>query len=360
MNHDNMRTTIIHNGILYKSGDAVVVKIYQERIEDARIYINDDKLWICHNSSSYDGDRSPDRLGFRYSWAFHQTEQRLSDDVTLITNLNSNVEYRINTKLSDDLYFFSTSVCSNVHQLLYAKYCLPLYNLITVSNKKGMLCFSNTDADSKHKTIEIKIGRYITQTVNQHNANCKESDKITLSLKDIELIVTKYIAFQSKDYDFSYLIGDDIYIGYDNQYQVQASTLSKSCMNGKKYLGLYTKNIDVVKLLVLKNEKELIIGRALIWKLNDGSTYMDRVYYAYEYINTLFQNKAKSEGWKYFGDGVVRNNLTVNITYTQHDYYPYVDTFCYMVNNTLNMSLPDNIRSYSKLRSTSGTRSIRE
>lgn len=55
-----------------KSGDEFTAKIDGIAIKGV-IHIDlhsTDKLWLCHNSNKADGDTSPNKHGFKYSWAW--------------------------------------------------------------------------------------------------------------------------------------------------------------------------------------------------------------------------------------------------------------------------------------------------
>jgi hypothetical protein len=80
--------------------------------------------------------------------------------------------------------------------------------------------------------------------------------------------------------------------------------LHNSCMRYsecQKYLDIYVENPKVCKLLILKSpeDQKKIIGRALVWTLKGGETFMDRIYYSYESDVNLFKEYAQKKGWCY-------------------------------------------------------------
>jgi hypothetical protein len=90
-NHFN---TLSINGVLYKTGDKISCHIQGSFIETTAIYITKIKTsdssvlcYICQNY--YDGEKAPDRLGFKWSWAFyvHPLFQLRSSDVCGIKKL---------------------------------------------------------------------------------------------------------------------------------------------------------------------------------------------------------------------------------------------------------------------------------
>jgi hypothetical protein len=115
-----------------------------------------------------------------------------------------------------------------------------------------------------------------------------------------------------------------------------------------KYLKLYVNNPDKVKMLILYPEdiRDKIIGRALIWQLDEpsGRIYMDRIYTAKDSDQYMFIEYAKSKGYLYkssqaYGwdydiiDGKDGNRefvpMVVNLKPEDYTYYPYLDTMQY-------------------------------
>jgi hypothetical protein len=56
----------------------------------------------CHNDFEFNGDRSPDRLGYGYSWAFSIYNDEPSDEVDILSNMTNTsglkrVQHRLRT-----------------------------------------------------------------------------------------------------------------------------------------------------------------------------------------------------------------------------------------------------------------------
>ena len=104
-----------------------------------------------------------------------------------------------------------------------------------------------------------------------------------------------------------FVSGKEIVYYYNcENYTKQGGTLGGSCMNSPSkgvYLNIYVNNPDKVKMLVLYPEdvRDKIIGRALVWTLEDpsGRMYMDRIYTANDSDQYLFIEYAKSHGYLY-------------------------------------------------------------
>ena len=147
--------------------------------------------------------------------------------------------------------------------------------------------------------------------------------------------------------------GQDIkkYYLYTN-YAEESGDLGNSCMRYtrcQEYLDIYTQNPNQVQLLVYLNEEDKVLGRALLWLLNDeksddieGAEYfLDRIYGIDDSIKKLFQDHAETQGWAWrtksgYSDtkyitykGEEHSGVKMSIELDKYDfnYYPYMDTF---------------------------------
>lgn len=110
------------------------------------------------------------------------------------------------------------------------------------------------------------------------------------------------------------------------------------------FFGLYTGNAKRVQMLIqVRNKDKKLMSRALVWKLDDGRYYLDRIYTcASKYIKEL-QQYARSNGWLYKYQQANSNNAFADHTGHKLDKtvaiisnidtdfrnYPYMDTFAY-------------------------------
>lgn len=154
---------------------------------------------------------------------------------------------------------------------------------------------------------------------------------------------------------------------------VSTGNLYDSCMKnrGEEYFELYSKNPNQVSMLVAKDQHNLIIGRALIWKDSNGTRYMDTIYASTD-IRQMFISFAKNNQIRYkssqschhhrfdmLGNDFVTEGHNVYI-HLQHpdsdslDCYPYMDSLYYMSGNTISNVAP--CEEYYELRSTGGDR----
>lgn len=193
------------------------------------------------------------------------------------------------------------------------------------------------------KPAEIRIGRAIKQLLK--GAGVEKTDA------DIEKFVNKWksrIKYEIERFEFFKLVkGNDIKNWYhQNKYKKSGGTLNGSCMrydNCQSYFKIYTENEDVCQMLILTNDKDELTGRALVWKLRNGETFMDRVYYIFDSDVELFKKYAQEKGWYYKSEQNNEPNETIIAPKGKEDidelfvdldtdfkYYPYMDTLRYL------------------------------
>ena len=218
-------------------------------------------------------------------------------------------------------------------------------------------------------------------------------------------VTPKQVEDFSKEYKAAWDIVNDAFLKFDvvsgyaiakwyneSTYETDLSTLGGSCMQYDEcgeYFGIYTDNSDVCKLVILYSDKgasikdgkfrsNYIKGRALLWKTNQGDMFMDRVYTNYDSDVELFKQFAEKNGWwckniqnsnsdfTAYKGGQLKNSptYTVDLKWADYEYYPYVDTLCYLSLNELDSgdqsgiisNNPDVINVQYQLRDTEGAR----
>lgn len=226
-----------------------------------------------------------------------------------------------------------------------------------VINKERLVA-ENESYEKVWKTSRnpFKVGRFARTTLNVAGINFTD--------KDVEDFVNAYKASHNIMNDalskFELVEGYDIahWYNYEN-YENQSSVLGNSCMKevDDDYFDIYVKNSSKCKMLILYSDKgrttikdgkfksDKIKGRAIIWTLDDGNTFMDRIYTNYDSDVDLFKTYAEKNNWFY----KVRNNsdvypiavsngkstidrflATVTLEHVDLDSYPYIDTICYL------------------------------
>lgn len=136
---------------------------------------------------------------------------------------------------------------------------------------------------------------------------------------------------------------------YNRRRAEGSGTLNSSCMNNKgHYMEMYT-NCSQLRILVLVNKHGELCGRALVWKIGH-ETIMDRIYVAQDFMYECFINYAVRRKWLYKVEYKTYSDKTLFVlpsgdtapryfkikTKTDFDYYPYIDTFSYGDNGSIN------------------------
>lgn len=172
---------------------------------------------------------------------------------------------------------------------------------------------------------------------------------IEITSQDIEEFVNKTTAYLKVNKaggsaKLEMVKGEDIRFWYDEKnYQSKRGDLGNSCMSNSKcqrFFDIYVKNSDRVSLIVLKNNEGKLLGRALLWLLDNSRYFLDRCYCILDADAIIFYNWAKEKGFLYKKRGNIydslddskQNNLmmTVSIDYCSFSSYPYLDTFRFL------------------------------
>lgn len=129
----------------------------------------------------------------------------------------------------------------------------------------------------------------------------------TLKERQIELLnnsfKTNYEIVTGVSDKLRLVSGEDVRFWYNvANYDTGGGILNSSCMKDARKgpeMQMFVDNPDVVQLLILTNENNKLIGRALIWRLVQpyGETYMDSIYTRFDKDSQLFQMYGKSRGW---------------------------------------------------------------
>ena len=168
-----------------------------------------------------------------------------------------------------------------------------------------------------------------------------------ISSKEIEIFSNLYKSAQNPDsLNFRIVSGEEIIDWYNEKnYSSGTSSLNSSCMRYsfcKNFFEIYVENPDVVKLLILTNNNNKLLGRALLW--NTQVKVMDRIYtvkdekYAFQFKKWATDNGyiwKKEQKWNntlYFTDDIQTSllNLSVKLENFSCEDYPYLDTFKFL------------------------------
>jgi len=165
----------------------------------------------------------------------------------------------------------------------------------------------------------------------------------------------------------------NLYYNLNDASRLSSGNLSGSCMGFKdsEYFDIYSRNHKVCSMIVALDIERKVAGRALLWKTIDHGYCMDTVY-ASDTIRPLFIDFAIKNNIRYKGQqschhnefdmlngqGVGNNYVKVQLSESDFDYYPYVDTLYYLDgdDDTLSNREPSGSETYYSLRSTCGER----
>jgi hypothetical protein len=170
---------------------------------------------------------------------------------------------------------------------------------------------------------------------------------------DIENFVNKFKsaidAKNDKLSNFEIVKGKDIAKYYKKEKTIfkKDTTLGKSCMLDKpdSYFKIYTEN-TTCSMVILKSDDEpdKLIARALLWELESGDMFLDRVYYNNDSDQLLFSEYAVANGFiRRNGNSfstpyknVIKPDgsneymyLSVKVEDLNYTYYPFLDTLKY-------------------------------
>ena len=202
------------------------------------------------------------------------------------------------------------------------------------------------DPESKKGRQAMKVGRVIR--------------KLTPKLTDqqIEELVVKYraafkIVILGEGIYIDVVTGEDIRYWYDSENYVEGydTELHNSCMSDASechnQFSLYVDNPDKIGLAVYINEDDKLMARALVWKLDDGDVYMDRIYAESDEVKGIMKDYAKKNNMSsYYNNNKPTMEVTLDLDYGDYDRpsggNPYMDTFdtavvdmkdrCYLTN----------------------------
>ena len=197
---------------------------------------------------------------------------------------------------------------------------------------------------SKYSGSILAVIKYLP--ISNYVGPMKVSFKTNLNIKqhDIEKFVNEYISYIKVSIDddgskIKVVNGEQISYWYDiKNYQSNMGSLGTSCMSSSKYdfFDIYVCS-ENCSMLILTNQNNKLIGRALLWKTTDGY-FMDRVYTSIDSVRNIFYNYAiemgylyrssNTRGFDYMKDGKVtgRPLIKVEIENYKYMYYPFVDT----------------------------------
>lgn len=217
------------------------------------------------------------------------------------------------------------------------------YNFITIRCSIRANKFLDYIDIQDINTIEINDNDFYNPKLRYHSSIGKLLKKIIPKVdslygqKELANFITLFKSESYKElgtnheFIFEEATEDRILWGYHTEnYYEYSNTLGSSCMrynHCQKYLYIYSENPDKISLGMLLKENK-VAARALIWRIGDD-VWFDRIYaidhdteiILKNHLEELNMNNCYDEDYKLF----------VNLKNTYFDYYPYMDTFRYLV-----------------------------
>lgn len=266
---------------------------------------------------------------------------------------------KISDKLKDVLIEFESE--SLVARLLLSKENGGLVsdpiNYISISEQDSTkISYLTTDRVAKLlKSIESETSESIRESIIWHSSIRFHSrpgaviSKIFSNIdpREVEKFSNLYRANVLKPkFSFKIVSGEDIrkFYHYDNYGGEGRGSLGNSCMKHagcQKFFDIYVQNPRIISMLVMLDQSDLVIGRALLWNL-DSHKVMDRIYtIGDEEFSFYFKKWATDHGYIYKTEQNYFNTLwfeslthkkeqikiDIKIDAFDHRYYPYFDTF---------------------------------
>lgn len=194
-----------------------------------------------------------------------------------------------------------------------------------------------------------------------------------ISDRDVEIFNDYYRSIMTRiRFDMKVVDGEDIKKYYlHNSYSEQSGSLGVSCMkydSCQKFLDIYVENPDLVKMLVMLDQEQKIMGRALLWNLEDEKI-MDRIYtindnelpfHFKKWANQNDYSYKYEQKWNntimFESNGIKMNKeITFKLKNWDYSYFPYFDTFKFidLDNGNISNFLPNGWRQIKNLRTIS-------
>jgi hypothetical protein len=190
------------------------------------------------------------------------------------------------------------------------------------------------DPDTKKGRQAMKVGR-VLKTLKPGLTDAQLEQEVVSYRTAYKIIILG----EGKNLDV--VTGEDIRYWYSNSHYAMgkrggcSTELWNSCMSSpstKPVFNLYCENPDKIALCVYTNEDDKLMARALVWRLDDGNVYMDRIYSnAPEERKMLIDYANKNDMKSYSKGGTGRMEVTLPKDYGgKHrpvSGNPYMDTF---------------------------------
>lgn len=208
----------------------------------------------------------------------------------------------------------------------------------------------------------IKVGKFLKKIRSSYDS--ADIEKFVIEYKSLFLErVAEPIIVKGEDLRKAFLI---------NNISAEVGDFATNCLryeSTQQFLDLLVMNDDVISAVILKNENDKVLARALVWTTDDGNKVMDRIYSVDSSWKIVLQKwankngyyfKAKNDSKPFNSDKFIHKGENVEkeffiiLNKFEFQTYPYLDTFFYMSKDGVLSNMPFSDRSYYELRNSMG------
>jgi hypothetical protein len=295
----------------------------------------------CFRSYAFDGWDTDCTLA--HGKRVQNTFRKIFNDIMVESMYDSCVNYGMDFTYNR-VYLVEDTLkycLEGVMGISFHKYMSPIdYNNFKVCDEDGKyISFSY-----KGSEVKMKSGKAIRKILKVIERTCDDEQLKIM----VNRLSSKFEGFQLRVVE-----GDDIikyYNGdnYDDVYDL--GSLGSSCMRNEEcgddgYFEIYKDNCKM--LILINDDKDTILGRAILWRAEDRSTgdfvnVMDRIYssekvyqqffdwaLANDYYRKRYQSYDNSTGFISPRGMEEEMDFEIKISLDDYSYLPYMDTFAW-------------------------------
>lgn len=283
-----------------------------------------------------------------------KTEEGREQNTEIYNLLGMNIEEAKKAPQGSQIRVLGKIVSPYDSNKVYAGYeCVTDPTMKAVINVNGIQ--EDTEVYQKLWTTArnpLKIGRFINSMLPLTGKTYTDSEKEKFVSEWKSILGVMNNAFAK----FGVVEGSRLVHFYHvDNYEEAEGTLGNSCMSeaDSSWLEIYEDNSDVCKMVVKWSENgqivdgvfksNKIVGRALLWTTTSGDIFMDRIYTIDSSDEELFKKYAESNGWwakksqnssqSFTAVRGSESKSPVYVVQLKRSYngeYPYLDTLCYL------------------------------
>jgi hypothetical protein len=283
-----------------------------------------------------------------------KTEEGREQNTEIYNLLGMNIEEAKKAPQGSKIRVLGKIVSPYDSNKVYAGYeCVTDPTMKAVINVNGIQ--EDTEVYQKLWTTArnpLKIGRFINSMLPLTGKTYTDSEKEKFVSEWKSILGVMNNAFAK----FGVVEGSRLVHFYHvDNYEEAEGTLGNSCMSeaDSSWLEIYEDNSDVCKMVVKWSENgqivdgvfksNKIVGRALLWTTTSGDIFMDRIYTIDSSDEELFKKYAEANGWWAKKSQNSSQNFTavrgsesknpiyvVQLKKSYNGEYPYLDTLCYL------------------------------